>query len=341
MPLRLFLVRHGESVDNVAGLYAGSRDSSLTNHGVLQAQRLGAHLAARSATIGPIKHIFASNLKRAVKTAQTVAEAQSNVEGAEKGLEVVQVPELREKDFGSEEGKRFGSRGQQDAAGTSRAADWVEPESQALMKTRIERFVDAFLVPTVLEAVSDSDLASIVIVAHGIILNVLLRSLLTRFGPEEIAKLAKPGDATWRSEWLASWSNTGYLEAELRVATPVAVPAHITSVADTEASDGIDAGDSFLIQHHQGGSTPLEGINAVHQESSSSSAAHQSRQAPAPIAGDIQLAVRTVNCTEHLQGLKKARGGIGNVGHDEKQRTMDSFFSRPAKKPKHEEGGGG
>ncbi|KAJ4420709.1 hypothetical protein N0V82_004148 [Gnomoniopsis sp. IMI 355080] len=337
MVLHLLLVRHGESVDNVAGLYAGSRDSPLTNHGVLQAQRLGAHLAARSATIGPVHHIFASNLKRAVKTAQTIAEAQSRVEGVDMVPEIVQSTELREKDFGSEEGKRFGTRGKQEALDVAKAADWIEPESQDLMKKRIERFVDAFFVPTVLQAASDGGPGSIVIVAHGIILNVLLRSLLVRFGPEEIAKLAKPGDAAWRSEWLASWSNTGFLEAELRVTTPVAVPALIIPALKTESVDGLAAVERSIVQGDDSGTTPAEDTAAVdHPEAVSTSAA----SAPIPNSvsdSGIRLTVRTVNCIEHLQGLKKTRGGIGSAGHDEKQKTMDSFFSRPAKKLKRDE----
>ncbi|KAM3468559.1 hypothetical protein MY5147_007828, partial [Beauveria neobassiana] len=44
--MRLLLIRHGETVDNVAGIFAGVRDSALTTHGVLQAGRLGGHLAA-------------------------------------------------------------------------------------------------------------------------------------------------------------------------------------------------------------------------------------------------------------------------------------------------------
>ncbi|KAF3766586.1 hypothetical protein M406DRAFT_89361 [Cryphonectria parasitica EP155] len=277
MALRVFLVRHGESVDNVAGLYAGSRDSPLTSHGVLQAQRLGAHLAARSATIGPVNYIFASNLRRAVKTAEAIAEAQHGVQGVNRVFEVVQVPMLREKDFGSEEGMRFGTRGAQKTATSSAsasaaaAAAWVETESQQSMSDRINRFVDDSFVQTAIQATVDEQPGSIAIVAHGIILNVLLRCLLTRFGPEEIPRLARPGTAPWRSEWLAAWSNTGYLELELRIPSPA----------------GADL------------ATP-----------------------------EIQLFVKSVNSVDHLQGLKKTRGGIGSAGFDEKQRTMESFFSR-------------
>lgn len=251
--------------------------------------------------------------------------------------EVVQLLELREKDFGSEEGKRFGSRGKQEALDASKAVGWVEPESQELMKTRIERFIDAHFVPTVLQAASDASPGSVVIVAHGIILNVLLRSLLVRFGPQEIAKLAKPGDASWRSEWLASWSNTGYLEAELQVTTPVAVPASDIHVPEHKLTDDLAAKETATVQAVSSIPAPSKDAAAMSQFGTAS--AQMTTIAVPTLAStpDIQLVVRAVNCIEHLQGLKKTRGGIGSAGHDEKQKTVDSFFSRPAKKPKREE----
>lgn len=285
--------------------------------------------------MGPIKHLFASNLKRAVKTAQTIAEAQSRVEGVENVPEVVQALELREKDFGSEEGKRFGSRGKQEALDASKASDWIAPESQELMKKRIERFVDAFFVPTVSQAASDAGACSVVIVAHGIILNVLLRSLLARFGSEEILKLTKPGDASGRSEWLASWSNTGYLEAELRVSTPAAAPALIDPAPENKPTDDFAIVESSIVQGRDSKAAPSEDVIAVVQPE----AASPSATSPVPVSdSDIHLILKTVNCVEHLQGLKKTRGGIGSAGHDEKQKTMESFFSRPAKKPRRDEG---
>src|ERR1700761_205792 len=70
LPMKLYLIRHGETVDNVAGLYAGSRDSTLTNHGVEQTERLGEYLARNGVKF---THVFASPLSRAYKTAEAVA----------------------------------------------------------------------------------------------------------------------------------------------------------------------------------------------------------------------------------------------------------------------------
>lgn len=297
---------------------AGSRDSPLTSHGVLQARRLGTHLAGRATTIGPIKHIFASNLSRAVNTAEAIAEAQAAVDNGDECLTVVQRAELREKDFGSEEGTRFSKRPQQQQTGAaaiaSSSAAYIAPESQDAMRARVERFVDGDLMLAVQHAGLEDGKAttaggrahgSIVVVAHGIILNVLLRCLLTRWGPDELSKLPGAGDASWRREWLAAWSNTGYLEAEVQVTT---VPEAVTIVAQV-LPDGTPS------------APPLASASVV----------------STPVPADIKLSVKRVNCVDHLQGLKKTRGGIGSAGFDAKQKTMESFFSRPAKNPRKDD----
>lgn len=94
-------------MDNVAGLYAGVRDSALTIHGVEQARRLGEHFTKREAIV-PFNHIFSSPLSRAYKTAQALQNAQQAWRSKDQTLtekkaetvEIVCVPELIEQDFG-------------------------------------------------------------------------------------------------------------------------------------------------------------------------------------------------------------------------------------------------
>ncbi|KAK1834492.1 phosphoglycerate mutase [Podospora conica] len=207
--MRLLLVRHGETVDNVAGLYAGVRDSPLTAHGVLQARRLASHLATRSALIGSVTHVFSSDLQRAANTAQAIIDAQSPHQGPfslampdRAQVRLVKVPELRERNFGSAEGKRFG---------TPRA----DAETHEEMRVRAATFVRTQLEPVMARGAGQRGV--VVVVSHGILLNSLLRVLLMRYAPEELARLS----AAARSEYLASWSNTGYCEMAVRnVATP-------------------------------------------------------------------------------------------------------------------------
>ncbi|KAK3683356.1 histidine phosphatase superfamily [Podospora appendiculata] len=204
--MRVFLIRHGETVDNVAGLYAGVRDSRLTAHGVLQAQRLGAHLTTRVSTIGPIRHIFSSDLQRATNTAQAIIDAQTprDILVGRPRLRLVKATDLRERDFRSADGKRYGTpRG--------------DAESHAEMHVRADRFIRNHLGPLLRDGATDPE-ASIVVVAHGLILNSVLRALLMRFAPDELVRLTRLGPG--RAPYIAAWGNTGYVEATVKVVLP-------------------------------------------------------------------------------------------------------------------------
>ncbi|KAL0941441.1 phosphoglycerate mutase family protein [Colletotrichum truncatum] len=276
--IHLYLVRHGESVDNVANLYAGSRDASLTSHGVLQARRLGTHLSSRTAS-APVSHIFASNLQRAFRTAEAIRDALSTSSEAEVStrshvVEVVQLPELREKHFGSGEGQKVGAR--------SVGERHVGAETHEAMFARAKRFVSDYLAPifACVDAV-EAESESVVVVAHGIILGVLARVLRSTsyFG----TVVSTPED-----QMPLAWSNTGYVEV------------HITASATSKTTES-----------KQSDSTPTW--------------------------PDLSFKTITVNCTDHLQGLKKTRGGIGSAKHDEKQKTLNAFFTPTAKKRKHDD----
>lgn len=237
----------------------------MTVHGVLQARRLGAHLAERF----KIAHIFSSDLQRAVQTAQAVVDAQSksDTDSDKPALELEQLPVLRERDFGSAEGKRFGT-------------PYADAETHDQMRVRAARFVQGHLVP-LLEGSrgSGGEEPVVVVVAHGLILNSLFRSLSARFG-------TSVGRSNQRLEPSAAWSNTGYLEAIVKSDMPEEEDAAVTS------------GDRK------------------------------------PQQPRTTLSVVGVNALQHLEGLKKTRGGIGSAKFDKRQRTMDSFFGPASKKPR-------
>lgn len=67
-PVRILLVRHGETVFNVEGRWQGQSDSPLTERGLAQAREL-----ARALAEDPIAAIYSSDLGRAVDTATEVA----------------------------------------------------------------------------------------------------------------------------------------------------------------------------------------------------------------------------------------------------------------------------
>jgi broad specificity phosphatase PhoE len=68
--MRIFLVRHGESVSDVENRYGGSYDDNLTERGRSQAKKLAVRLSRKG-----IEVIYTSNLNRAKETAQLLGKA--------------------------------------------------------------------------------------------------------------------------------------------------------------------------------------------------------------------------------------------------------------------------
>ena len=92
MKTSLFLVRHGETVDNVNQIMQGQTQGELNEVGVRQACELRDRLASE-----PVDAIVASDLWRSVRTARILSEPH--------GLEVDSTPLLRERDWGSFTGR--------------------------------------------------------------------------------------------------------------------------------------------------------------------------------------------------------------------------------------------
>ena len=88
----LFLVRHGETVDNANNIMQGQTQGQLNDVGVRQAWQLRDELAERH-----FDAVVASDLKRAVDTALIIAEPH--------GLAVDTTDLLRERDWGSFTGR--------------------------------------------------------------------------------------------------------------------------------------------------------------------------------------------------------------------------------------------
>ena len=88
----LYLVRHGETVDNANKIMQGQTQGELNENGIRQAQELGEVWKDR-----PIDVVIASDLKRSIDTARIIAEPH--------GLEVMTTPLLRERDWGGFTGR--------------------------------------------------------------------------------------------------------------------------------------------------------------------------------------------------------------------------------------------
>ena len=84
----LFLVRHGETIDNARQIMQGQTQGCLNERGREQAQQVAQRLADES-----VNAVVASDLQRAIQTAEIIA--------APHGLPVQTTPLLRERDWGS------------------------------------------------------------------------------------------------------------------------------------------------------------------------------------------------------------------------------------------------
>ncbi|RLL94100.1 hypothetical protein CFD26_103627 [Aspergillus turcosus] len=204
--MKLYLIRHAETVDNVAHRLAGIKDSPLTNHGALQITRLGRYFASQNIKFS---HIFSSDLSRAVLTAEGLSAHQPE-------LSPVLLPSLRERDFGSFEGTKWHSTWESSIVPK-------QPESEASMRQRANAFLNDYLLPLLLAGEEAGDEVVVAVVSHGLLLRSLWRALLACFPPSDVRIV---GDADI-SAFNPFWANTGYLEVLVR-------PKLSPSVGDSE-----------------------------------------------------------------------------------------------------------
>jgi broad specificity phosphatase PhoE len=91
---KIFLIRHGETKDNLAGIPLGQNDSPLTKRGREQAEKTGDFLKDKN-----IDTVYSSDLGRAAKTAEIIAEKLN--------LKVSTTPDFRELSLGDWQGLSF------------------------------------------------------------------------------------------------------------------------------------------------------------------------------------------------------------------------------------------
>ncbi len=326
--MKLYLIRHGETVDNVAGLYAGTRDSKLTNHGVEQTNRLGSHFARNGVRF---THIYASPLSRALRTAQAIQQAQDKLIAAGGGgnaakvAEIVQVAELMERDFGFYEGKPFSARAR-DEEHDQRSSDpgFVDVETKEALANRIDVFLDEHLIPLFEESKADS--FAVAVVAHGMLLASFWRRLLLRYAHESLrftpeVAIKKQGTVLG---YIGGWSNTGYMELQH---TRKPSPSSITRPSEEAISKNEPDAETASLTAVPPTLPAEEGEVSV--PAISSPAAVPSSTAGTQKLDGWSVMVTAVDSTTHLLGLKRQRGGIGSLAHDEGQRKLESFFKKP------------
>jgi len=92
METKIFLVRHGETVDNARRIMQGQTQGELNERGWEQARQVARRLSAEQ-----VDAVVSSDLRRAIQTAEVIS--------AHHGLPVTTTPLLRERDWGSFTGR--------------------------------------------------------------------------------------------------------------------------------------------------------------------------------------------------------------------------------------------
>ena len=204
---RLIVVRHGETAWNVDTRIQGHLDIPLNDTGLWQARQLGDALAGEA-----ISAIYTSDLLRARKTAQAVADAT--------GAALVDEPGLRERAFGSFQGRTFA---EVEAEHPEQARRWRQrdpdyaPQGGESLRVLRERVVDT---THRLAARHPGEL--VLLVTHGGVLDVLYRAA-TRQDIQAPRTWQLGNAAINRLLWthghglsLVGWADTQHLEHATR-----------------------------------------------------------------------------------------------------------------------------
>lgn len=158
---KLYLVRHGETIDNAAHIMQGQTPGKLNEKGVEQAEEVARKMANDSIDV-----FVASDLRRSIQTCEIIARPHH--------LEVVTTPLLRERDWGSFTGKYIPDLPKD-------PKDWPDDiETLEKMKSRAQNFLTWLKV-----AYPDK---TILAVGHGII-NKAIQSVYFKRPMNEIEKM--------------------------------------------------------------------------------------------------------------------------------------------------------
>lgn len=170
---RILLVRHAETT--APGLFHGAEsDVDISESGREQARRVGVELSAER----PVR-VYSSALTRAVETARLIAQAC--------GRPLELIPELHERKMGPLSGRPRVEHWQvYDETRARWAAGVLEHtheggESYAMIRDRV--------VPAFEQLAARHRGATVVVVAHGIVIRVALATLLPDLGPADFGRI--------------------------------------------------------------------------------------------------------------------------------------------------------
>lgn len=277
-------------------------------------------------------HIFSSDLSRAFRTAQAIRDATDAQHEAENPApSIVQAPDLREQDFGYYEGQPFYARNPESSKSGKEThreqhkdeSGFQDVESKESMAKRADSFLDQHLRPS-LGGVGQERSLTIAIVSHGMLLSSLWKCLLRSQLPNTVTlnpELVATGRPT-SLEHLGGWSNTGYLEVELR---PRETGPFDSNESPATKSAALQEAKTSLDEAQASGETQKGPVEIGPERPMDAGAAERSQL---HAAQKFNMLIRTINGKEHLQGLKRTGGGVGSSKYDEGQKSIESFFKK-------------
>jgi probable phosphoglycerate mutase len=165
--LILYLIRHGETTYNAEGRIQGQSDAPLSELGRRQSQAVAEALAAL-----PIEAVYSSPLSRALETARQIA--------AKHGLAVQTDPRLMELNAGVFEGRL---RSELADLYPTELAQWLGGDEDFVIPGGESRRQLTVRGCEALRAIAAAGHHEVVVVTHGGLLSVTLRSLLKMSQP--------------------------------------------------------------------------------------------------------------------------------------------------------------
>ena len=168
MVTTLYLIRHGETEGGEVRRYKGTIDVPLSEKGVSQMEQISKYIVEKGGREGLMSAVYCSDLTRAIRSAEIVAEPHS--------LKPVIISSLRERNFGLWEGMSFDEIMEKyplefDAwAGNPLKFSPMEGESTLAMRDRV--------IQAMSEIMENHNKENIAIVAHGGVNRIILCHIL-------------------------------------------------------------------------------------------------------------------------------------------------------------------
>ncbi|KAJ9480255.1 Broad-specificity phosphatase [Pseudozyma hubeiensis] len=232
--LRVLIVRHGETRENVERIIQGQLDTDLNARGRQQADITGQFLSSTQ-----VDRIIASPLKRAADTAKAIHKYQRQSTRHQEPLQLELDDRLKERAFGVLEGKVYngGSKKSEDTEGIER----MEPFSE-----RLASFWNDLVTRTVTGQLDDvpENTETVVLVSHGAAISALMNQVLV---PGRYAIV--PTDVTPARFW--NCSITELLLPVIRTSESTLQPGHPSRKAQWSIRPihlGVQ-GSQFILDH--------------------------------------------------------------------------------------------